>query len=358
MSLAISSEQRRSRRIAAAVGLAVVLVALLATGLAVWRSRHALPVVQTATVSLQRIKRVTLASGTVRPVARQIVNLDNLPAPVERVLVHVGQRVQAGQPLIQLNTASANASVQAAELALGDAESAYQRVLAQYNQAPTALKALFLPQLNAALASVASARSQLAQAEAQEAQLTITATLSGVVLIANPNGVDANGNPTPVVEVVSPAKDVVMDLSEVDAAQIKVGMTASMQTDAYPNQTFAGVVTAIAPYAEVSSSGAPVVEVTVKPRGSFPVPYGYQLTCRIQSQSSAPVPAVPYSAIVQNGTGYAVYELRNGRVYLVPVKLGMTSDTAVQVLSGVSPGDRVVVNPPDNLVSGEAVRTS
>jgi len=30
----------------------------------------------------------------------------------------------------------------------------------------------------------------------------------------------------------------------------------------------------------------------------------------------------------------------------------------VQVLSGVAPGDRVVINPPDNLVNGEAVRTS
>jgi len=356
--LAISSEKRRGRRVGVAIGLVVALLALLVIALVSWRSRHSLPVVQTAPVSLQRIERVTLASGTVRPVARQIVNLDNLSGPVQRVLVHVGEHVQAGQPLIQLSTASAEASVQAAESALADAESAYQRVLAQYNEAPSALKALFLPQLNAAQASVASARSQLAAAQANEAQLTITATMSGIVLIANPNGVDADGNQTPVVEVASPEKDVVMDLSEVDAAQVKVGMTATMQTDAYPNQTFTGVVTSIAPYAELSSSGAPVVEVTVEPRGSFPVPYGYQLTCRILSSSPSPVPTVPYSAIVQNGTGYAVYQWRNGRVYLVSVRLGMTSDTAVQVLSGVAPGDRVVINPPDNLVNGEAVRTS
>ncbi|WP_206879760.1 efflux RND transporter periplasmic adaptor subunit [Alicyclobacillus mali (ex Roth et al. 2021)] len=356
--MAITSEKRTGRRVGVVVGIACVLAAILVFALAVWRSRSSMPVVQTAPVALQRIQRVTLASGTVRPVARQIVNLDNLPAPVERVLVHVGQRVQTGQPLLQLSTASAAASVQAAQSALQDAESAYQRVLAQYNQAPTALKALFLPQLNAAEASVASARSQLAQAEASEAQLTITATLAGVVLIANPNGVDADGNQTPVVEVASPAKDVVMDLSEVDAAQIKLGMTATMQTDAYPNQTFTGTVTSIAPYAELSSSGAPIVEVTVQPRGSFPVPYGYQLTCRILSRSPSPVPTVPYSAIVQNGTGYAVYQWRNGHVYLVSVKLGLTSDTAVQVLSGVTTGDRVVLSPPDNLVNGEAVRTS
>ncbi len=340
------------------MGLVCAVMALLVIALVSWKSRRALPVVQTAPVSVQRIERVTLATGTVRPAARQIINLDNLQAPIQRVLVHVGEHVQAGQPLVQLSTASAEASVQAAASALADAKSAYQRVLAQYNQAPTALKALFLPQLNAALASVASARSQLAQAQASLAQLTITATLSGVVLIANPNGVDANGNPTPVVEVASPKKDVIVDLSEVDAAQIQVGMTATMQTDAYPNQTFTGVVASIAPYAEVSSSGAPVVEVTVEPRGSFPVPYGYQLTCRILSRSQTPVAAIPYSAVVQNGTGYAVYEWRSGHVYLVPVKLGMTSDTAVQVLSGVHPGDRVVVNPPDNLANGEAVRTS
>ncbi|SIS58914.1 efflux RND transporter periplasmic adaptor subunit [Alicyclobacillus vulcanalis] len=355
--MANSLEKRRGRRVAVAIALIGLAVVAGVIAIVSWRSRHSLPVVQTTTVTLQRIQRVTLATGTVRPADRQIISLDNLPAPVERVLVHVGEHVQPGQPLVQLSTASAEASVQAAQAALADAESAYNRVLTQYNEAPTALKALFLPQLNAAEASVASARSQLAAAQANVAQLTLTSTLSGIVLIANPNGVDADGNQTPVVEVASPQKEVVMDLSEVDAAQIKVGMAATMQTDAYPNQTFTGTVTSIAPYAELSQSGAPVVEVTVQPRGAFPVPYGYQLTCRLLSRSPAPVPTVPYSSIVQNGTGYAVYVWRNGHVYLVPVKLGMTSDTAVQVVSGLSPGALVVTNP-DNLVNGEAVRTS
>ncbi|KRW92867.1 RND transporter [Alicyclobacillus tengchongensis] len=345
----------KRRKLVFMVILCVIVIAGLVSAV-FWRSRHALVQVQTASVQLQHMQRVTISTGDVRPVNRQIVDATSLPQPVAHLYVAVGQHVHVGQPLLQLNTSAATLAVNQAQTAVTQAQLAYQRVLTQYQQAPAALKGLWLPQVDAAQSTLVQAQNQLAEAKAQLNQLTITASVTGIVLIASANGLDAEGNQTPVVEVVSPSKQVVLELSEVDAAQIQTGMAVSMTTDAFPNQVFRGVVKQVAPFASVSASGTPQVQVLVAPQGTLPVPYGYQVNCRISSVTPDKVPTVPYGALVQEGTSYAVYVLRGNRVSLVPVKLGMTSDTAVQVISGLRPGQTVVVNPPDTLTNGEVVK--
>ncbi|GMA56423.1 hypothetical protein GCM10025858_09260 [Alicyclobacillus sacchari] len=259
----------KRRRLVILVIFCVIVAASLVSAV-FWRSRHAIVQVQTASVQLQHMQRVTISTGDVRPVNRQIVEAASLPQPVARLYVSVGQHVRVGQPLLQLNTSAASLAVSQATTAVTQAQLAYQRTLTQYQQAPAALKGLWLPQVDAAQSTLVQAEGQLAQAKAQLNQMTIAASVTGIVLIANANGLDAEGNQTPVVEVVSPNKQVVLELSEVDAAQIQPGMAVSMTTDAFPNQVFRGVVQQVAPFASVSASGTPQVQVLIAPQGALP----------------------------------------------------------------------------------------
>ncbi len=53
-----------------------------------------------------------------------------------------------------------------------------------------------------------------------------------------------------------------------------------------------------------------------------------------------------------------VFVVENGRARRVDVKTGAVGTAKVEIVSGLKDGDRVVVDPPDRLKDGEAVRVS
>ena len=48
--------------------------------------------------------------------------------------------------------------------------------------------------------------------------------------------------------------------------------------------------------------------------------------------------------------------VRNGRVQLVPVKIGRDAGATVEIASGLSPNDAVILDPSDSLASGQEVQ--
>jgi RND family efflux transporter MFP subunit len=65
---------------------------------------------------------------------------------------------------------------------------------------------------------------------------------------------------------------------------------------------------------------------------------------------------VPVPALIFRGEGMQIAVVRDGKAVLVPVTLGRDYGTEMEVTSGISDQDFVIVNPPDSLRSGEAVR--
>ncbi|MFB5188912.1 efflux RND transporter periplasmic adaptor subunit [Alicyclobacillus fastidiosus] len=347
---------RRGRRVAivaTAIGLALIAIAVLMfVGL---HRKRATPVLQVTTVRLQTMKRVIFSSGQVRPVQRQLIQASQLTSPVEHMDVSVGQRVKKGQDLLHLSDTSQQQAISDAEAALSAAQAEYNQAESGYNSAPTLLKQMWLPQVDAAQAAVTQAQQQLKSAQAALAATIIQASLSGTVIVASPEGVDASGNQSPIVEVVGSQKQIVLELSEVDATHVKSGMPVSITSDAFPNETFHGTVAMVAPFAATDQNGTGQVEVDVHPTGTFAVPLGYQVNCKIASTTHKSVPTVPYGALVQQGNNYAVYVVTGGKAHLTQVQLGITNDTSVEVTSGLHAGEKILNNPPSTLKNGQAV---
>jgi HlyD family secretion protein len=295
------------------------------------------------------------ASGTVRAESRQVVQPTDLKAPIKQINVQVGQSVHKGQVLITEQNDAEFAALQAAEDALSSARVSLNEAERQYNAAPPGFRTEFATTLTNARQSYASAKSQLAQAEAAYQTTMIRSQIDGVVLLENPDGFAPDGTAAPILEVVSQNKHIVLYLSEVDAVRLSEGMKADISTEAFPNRTWHGQVERIAPYAATSDSGTGKVEVDISVPNGFVVPYGYQVDVRVVSATHVGVPSIPYEALVQRGDNYAVYVYRNGRVHLVPVSVGITGDTRVEVTKGLKAGDKVVMNPPTDLADGEAV---
>jgi multidrug efflux pump subunit AcrA (membrane-fusion protein) len=76
---------------------------------------------------------------------------------------------------------------------------------------------------------------------------------------------------------------------------------------------------------------------------------------KLPSQSAALI--LPVTALVFRAQGLQVAVVRDGnKAELVGITLGRDFGTEVEVTSGITEKDQVIVNPPDSLTTGAAVR--
>lgn len=64
---------------------------------------------------------------------------------------------------------------------------------------------------------------------------------------------------------------------------------------------------------------------------------------------------IPVSALFRRGDDGAVFAVKDGRARTAVVRTGQRNSKLVEVLSGLSPGDRVVLHPSDRVAEGTTV---
>ncbi|KPV44906.1 efflux RND transporter periplasmic adaptor subunit [Alicyclobacillus ferrooxydans] len=348
------NRSRRRQRIKR-IGSVGVIIVLIIAGVLYWVIRPKQPRVTVAVIHKMTIQNQVFAAGDVYPVERQVVLQTDLPSPVSKVSVTVGEHVHQGQLLMTCQNAAQTSQLDAAETQYQQAQATLNQTQQQANATPLGLRAQFNGTLASLKSSLAQAQSQLASAQAAYNQTVIKATITGTVLSLSPDGLASDGSSAPVIEVVGPQKQVVVNVSEVDAVHVKAGERASVTSDAYPNHTWTATVKSVALFANNSNSGAGQVEVDLSLPQNCPIPLGYQVNANIISETHKNALTIPYSSLVQVGSQYMVYVMQGNRAVQIPVNLGITTDTAVEVTSGLKVGQEVVLNPPTNLSNGERV---
>jgi RND family efflux transporter MFP subunit len=245
---------------------------------------------------------------------------------------------------------------------------------------------------SAAESAVARARSQVAVAEvdvrAAEAEVTvktaardlakatlakteIRAPFDGIVVlkdaevgeVVSPNsqsGSNARGSICTLVDLDS--LEAQAEVPETSLPAVAIGSPVSVFLDAYPEKAYRGRVTRIWPTANRQKA-------TVEVRMSFDEPDGLlrpEMSARIvfaaaPADGSGDAPAarailVSEDAIVASNGQNGVFVLEQDTVRFVPLELGERRAGRVAVLSGLAPGQRIVIDPPSNLRTGDRVR--
>ena len=133
-----------------------------------------------------------------------------------------------------------------------------------------------------------------------------------------------------------------VDVDETDISQIKLGQKVKIIVDAYPDASFAGTVTRIAPKA-VEDQNVVTVPVEVEFLESDPrLKPGLNATCDFIVQSKRNVLVVPKDAIQQTPKGATVQVIRDGEQQSRGVETGAQGDEFTEITSGLREGDRVV----------------
>jgi HlyD family secretion protein len=123
---------------------------------------------------------------------------------------------------------------------------------------------------------------------------------------------------------------------------VKAGQKATVIFDAFPNKTFTGIVSSINTTGSVSS-GVTTYPTTINLDTANPSIYAnMSATASIIINSKDSILYVPTAAVQnQNGQG-VVRVLKNGQVQDVTVETGISSDTDIEIVSGLNEGDEVV----------------
>jgi len=134
------------------------------------------------------------------------------------------------------------------------------------------------------------------------------------------------------------------DVFEQDLGQVRIGQSANIKVDAYPEKALAGKVTFIYPTVTAETRTAKVRVELANPQALLK-PSMYARVEFISSRGKGQALSVPDSAVLDTGTRQLVLVRRGeGRFEPRPVKLGMRADGYIEVMEGVKAGENVVVS--------------
>lgn len=149
---------------------------------------------------------------------------------------------------------------------------------------------------------------------------------------------------------------VYVNVPEVYSRSATPGVTALLTLTEFPGRQFKGTIVRNADAIDINSRTL-LVEVDVRnPTGEL-LPGSY-VSVHLKMPSKIQAVVIPANALLFRSEGLRVGIVRAGRTFLQPVLLGRDFGNTVEVVSGVSSKDAVIVNPSDSIVSGQQVNVA
>ncbi len=209
-----------------------------------------------------------------------------------------------------------------------------------------------------ALAQLEDAKARVAQAQKLKDATVVKAPYAGIVADRTVNAGDVVSPGTPLFTVVDPST---MRLeANVPASQlgaIRMGAPVSFAVTGYPDRTFKGTISHIAPSADAATRQVRVIARI--PNAGAGLVAGLFAEGRVSSTVREAL-TVPHTAVDQRGIRPVVARLKGGRVERVEVTLGATDDATerVELTSGVARGDTLLIGAALGITPGTPLKVS
>ena len=280
--------------------------------------------------------------------------------------------VHRGTRLARLDTRETEAGIEALRAAEAQARVAENHARREYERSQQLKQFGLITQqalddartaVEAAEAASAAARAQIRTAETRLAKSFITAPMDGVVAmrgVSVGDRVENMGGTSAMFRIVDNRLfDLTVSVPSSHLASVRVGQPVQFSTETVPGRVFTGKVMFINPTIDLASRSAKVVAEVPNPDGALKD--GAFAQGRIIVGQRAGVLQVRKEALLNWNldTGQAdVFVVNGDRAQKRTVTTGTASGVSVEVLSGVQPGDRVVVRGGFALRDGDRVVVS
>jgi RND family efflux transporter MFP subunit len=277
----------------------------------------------------------------------------------------VGDLVEKGQTIAQIDPLAYQLAVRAAEADLATAKSQLEKTTAQKERTQVLVKKGVSPQadldiaqeaMDTAAALVRQAEARLVKAKEQLSYTTLTADIDGVV-----TSVDAEVGQmaSPGMKVMTLARtdirEAVVDVPEDVARSLEPGAPFVVRLQADPSITTSGKVREIAPEADATTRLRRIKITLDRPADSLRL--GATITVMPADAAKRPIIDIPATAVFERNGEARVWVVDSAAetVHSVPVELVARNDGIVRIAGGLEPGTRVVIAGANSLTEGQAV---
>ena len=362
----------------AALGIASVIVVMGITTrkmadakLREWTENQAVPVVAVALPDT-RGKRTTFELPGRLEAYTQAQIYARVSGYVKEWKVDIGTPVKAGDLLAEIDAPDLDQQIMQAQadLASAKANSALSDMTLTRGQSLITSRAISQQDLDQRAADssnkqglVRSAQANLDRLRVLERYKRLVAPFDGLVTARTTdvgaliNAGSGGGPPMFVVSQIEKLRAYV-NVPQNYVPSIRVGSTkAQISVPEHPGKSFPGTVEASAQSVD-AASGTTRMQLVVD-NAANELMTGAFATVTFELPHPETAVNVPASALIFNRSGLQVAIVdRENRIILKPITISRDLGSEVEIASGVVADDRVVINPPDGVVTGDQVRVA
>ncbi len=305
-------------------------------------------------------------SGTLEP-DREAVLRAQVSGSVLQTYADQGQAVNAGTVLARIDASGIQDAYTSARAGLVSARNAADVAAKDLARNEKLLAAGAIAERDidqsrrasiAAQAALEDANSRLATAEKAYRSTTVTAPFSGVVSERPVSAGDVVQPGTALFTVVDPSSmRLEASVPAEQLASIRIGVPVNFTVSGYPGRQFVGRITRINPTADPTTRQVRIY-VSIPNEGRALVG-GLFANGRMSTATKTGL-VVPQSAVDVRGSIPSVMRVTQGKAEKVQVQIGLTDKTSetIEVLSGLQPGDTLLLGAALGITPGTLVRIS
>ncbi len=282
-----------------------------------------------------------------------------VPGTVNRVAVQVGDKINAGSILAELDHKDYQLKFQQADAALiqsraqaRNVDANYERVRALYenNNASKSDLDAARSASESVNAAVSSAEKQKELARLQQSYTRLTAPVSGAIAQVNVEVNENVGAGQPIVVFTAGSEiEVMLSIPEVLISKMIEGSKVTVAFDAIPNNEYPATILEVGVAATGAGTTFPVtVRLDEKVEAVRPG-MAATVACRFDSKDERERFIVPSHAVVEDRDGRFVYvvepisdETEFGIIYRKTVTIGELTADGLEIFEGLSDGEMVV----------------
>lgn len=337
------------------------------------------------TIQVQKVREGSVASsvllsGNIAATNEQYVYYDSTKGDLDSVLVNVGDKVTAGQALVQYKSVEAQAAYDTAVRALNKIDrqiydlKTYGTTIETTGDAATDDKTTASAQrsIDSQLKDLqdnrADAEANVNKAQAQLNATTVTSANDGTVVEVNRDvSKSTTGANQTLVHIVNNGNlQVKGELSEYNLANLSVGQEVTITSKVYPDKKWTGKISYISNYPKDNQNTAAASAGNASSGAKYPytvditseigdLKQGFSINIEVKNKTRGIL--VPVSSIVSESNKSYIWTIEKGTVKKVQVTLGNADAKHQEISSGLTKDSKVITNPTDNLKDGQEVKS-
>src|SRR5687767_3035613 len=388
------------------VVLIVIAILAVAGGAFAYSKRGPKPTeIEIATVGREDIQAKVTANGKVQATKKVDISA-TIPGQITMLAVKEGDRVSKGQLLLTIDAVNPRAAARSNEFSIEALLRDQQSAQANLTQARSDLRraeenfaARIIPEaeIQRARTTVATAEAAASSQRVQQARATLEGardTLAKTMVRSPMDGIvtakrveegevaviGIQNSPGTVLLTISDMSvvETELEVDETSIPNVKLGQEAKIRIDAYPNQTFKGVVTEVggSPILPAAGQASNAIKFLVKVQIQNPpqdIKPGLSVSADILTGFREKALVVPIQALVirdrelkpeEAAAGAprdeeGVFLMEDGKAKFQPIKTGLLGELSLEVTDGLKGGETLITGPFKSLRTlkpGDAVK--